>query len=76
MQWVVHHLLEAQNFAEVVQRAANKGGDSDTVGAIAGGLAGICWGYDGIPAKYTSKILLRRELAELGEALLALRENN
>ncbi|TCM97861.1 ADP-ribosyl-[dinitrogen reductase] hydrolase [Paenibacillus sp. BK033] len=75
MEWVVHHLLAAESFGDVVQRAANKGGDSDTIGAIAGGLAGICWGYDGIPSKYTEKILLRQELAELGDALLALRES-
>ncbi|CAM3560757.1 ADP-ribosylglycohydrolase family protein [Paenibacillus lupini] len=74
MQWVVHHLLEADSFEEVVQRAANKGGDSDTIGAIAGGLAGIYWGYDGIPARYAESILLRQELVEIGDRLIALRE--
>jgi ADP-ribosylglycohydrolase len=74
LEWVVHHLLAAETFAEVVQCAANKGGDSDTIGAIAGGLAGIYWGYDGIPSKYTDQILLRQELTELGDALLAIRE--
>lgn len=74
MEWVVHHLLAAESFGDVVQRAANKGGDSDTIGAIAGGLAGIYWGYDGIPSKYAEKILLRQELMELGDALLAVRE--
>ncbi|MCM3631157.1 ADP-ribosylglycohydrolase family protein [Paenibacillus glycanilyticus] len=74
MQWVIHHLLTAESFAEVVQRAANGGGDSDTIGAIAGGLAGLYWGYDGILPKYSDKILLRQELMELGDALLAVRE--
>lgn len=73
MQWVVHHLLEADSFEEVVQRAANKGGDSDTIGAIAGGLAGIYWGYAGIPARYEECILLRKELIEIGDGLVALR---
>lgn len=74
MQWVVHHLLEAETFEEVVQRAANGGGDSDTIGAIAGGLAGIYWGCDGIPSRYADKILLQQNLIELGDALLTLRE--
>lgn len=40
-RWVLHLLLTSDSFEEVVQRAANQGGDSDTIGAIAGGLAGV-----------------------------------
>ncbi|WNR43842.1 ADP-ribosylglycohydrolase family protein [Paenibacillus roseipurpureus] len=38
--WVMPILLTSSDFSEVVQRAANLGGDSDTIGAIAAGLAG------------------------------------
>lgn len=34
-RWVLHILLHAPDFAGVVQQAANLGGDSDTIGAIA-----------------------------------------
>lgn len=50
-QWVLHILLHTSSFEGVVQKAANLGGDSDTIGAIAGGLAGIYYGYEGIPAQ-------------------------
>ena len=39
----------AMSFKEAVCNAVNRGGDADTIGAIAGGLAGAIWGYDDIP---------------------------
>lgn len=39
----------ASSFKEAVCNAVNRGGDADTIGAIAGGLAGAIWGYDDIP---------------------------
>lgn len=35
---------------DCVLKAVNPGDDTDTTGAVAGGLAGLCYGYDGIPA--------------------------
>lgn len=74
-RWVLHILLAAESFADVVQRAANVGGDTDTIAAIAGGLAGVYYGFEGIPPKYAEAILLRGELDELSEKLLAMRRN-
>jgi protein-tyrosine phosphatase len=39
----------AADFASTVERAIRYGNDTDTTAAIAGGLAGIRWGWDGIP---------------------------
>lgn len=61
-RWVLHILLHTSSFEEVVQKAANLGGDSDTIGAIAGGLAGIYYGYEGIPARYANAILIKERL--------------
>lgn len=36
-------------YAETVTRAISYGNDADTTAAVAGGLAGIYWGVDGIP---------------------------
>ncbi|WP_068614686.1 ADP-ribosylglycohydrolase family protein [Paenibacillus tuaregi] len=72
-RWVLHILLHSENFSEVVQKAANLGGDSDTIGAIAGGLAGIYFGYDGIPGKYSEAILIKERLDEVTERLYRLR---
>ena len=34
----------------------NSGDDTDTTGAVAGGLAGLCYGYDSIPAEWIDVI--------------------
>ncbi|MFB5266059.1 ADP-ribosylglycohydrolase family protein [Paenibacillus enshidis] len=72
-RWVLHILLHAQDFAEVVQQAANLGEDSDTIGAIAGGLAGIHYGYEGIPARYAEAILIKERLDRVISQLYVLR---
>ena len=42
----------ADSYAEAIRRAVAYGADSDTTAAIAGGLAGIHRGFDGIPAEW------------------------
>lgn len=75
-RWVLHILLHATDFSDAVQRAANLGGDSDTIGAIAGGLAGIYCGYEGIPDKYTDTILIKDRLERVVSQLYALRASS
>ncbi|MBB3129873.1 ADP-ribosyl-[dinitrogen reductase] hydrolase [Paenibacillus rhizosphaerae] len=75
-RWVLHILLHATDFSDAVQRAANLGGDSDTIGAITGGLAGIYYGYEGIPAKYTDTILIKDQLDRVVSELCALRTSS
>lgn len=41
----------------------NLGEDTDTIGAIAGGLAGIFYGYDAIPSDWL-EVIQRREWIE------------
>lgn len=72
-RWVLHLLLTSDSFEEIVQRAANQGGDSDTIGAIAGGLAGVHFGFEGIPERYAARILIRDRLDRTSANLLALR---
>ncbi|NBC72509.1 ADP-ribosyl-[dinitrogen reductase] hydrolase [Paenibacillus sacheonensis] len=72
-RWVLHILLHASDFSEVVQKAANLGGDSDTIGAIAGGLAGIHCGYQMIPSSYSEAILIKDRLADVSDRLYRLR---
>ena len=56
-------LLNSKNYKECVLRAVNLGEDTDTVGAIAGGMAGAVWGYTDIPEKWI-KTLARRDYIE------------
>ncbi len=56
-------LLTTSSYKECVLRAVNLGDDTDTVGAVAGGLAGALYGYDAIPEAWLGA-LLRREYIE------------
>ena len=47
--WV---LANTDNYKDAVLKAVNLGSDTDTVAAVAGGLAGIIYGIDGIPAEW------------------------
>ncbi|MDH6410402.1 ADP-ribosyl-[dinitrogen reductase] hydrolase [Aurantimicrobium minutum] len=49
----IHHGIEAgEGFEGIVERAVRGGGDTDTVAAIAGSLAGAYLGVSRIPAKW------------------------
>jgi ADP-ribosylglycohydrolase len=42
----------ANDYRQTVERAVNYGNDTDTTACIAGGLAGLHWGMDGIPTDW------------------------
>jgi ADP-ribosylglycohydrolase/protein-tyrosine phosphatase len=45
-------LTESTSYAETIERTIRFGNDTDTTACIAGGLAGIRWGIDGIPVAW------------------------
>jgi ADP-ribosyl-[dinitrogen reductase] hydrolase len=47
----------SDTFVEAVLKACNLGWDSDSVGAVAGALAGARWGYDAIPQEWLAKLV-------------------
>ena len=56
-------LLNTNSYRECVLKAVNLGRDTDTTAAIAGGLAGLYYGYEEIPDEW-KKDIIRRELIE------------
>lgn len=54
-------LWNSSSYEEAVLRAVNLGGDTDTIGAITGGLAGLYYGYGAIPKEWI-KDLKNKEL--------------
>lgn len=61
--------LNNDSYRDTVITAVNLGGDTDTIGALAGGLAGIYYGYEGIPKEWIQKIAKVDEIIKLGERL-------
>lgn len=58
--WCLYHTW---TYKDCVLKAVNLGDDTDTIAAIAGGLAGAMYGYDAIPEEWR-KALLKREYIE------------
>ncbi|CCZ03903.1 putative uncharacterized protein [Eubacterium sp. CAG:603] len=56
-------LLNTSDFKDCVLKAVNLGDDTDTTAAIAGGLAGIYYGYKNIPEHWL-EVIIRREWIE------------
>jgi len=50
-------LLNTGNYKDCVLKAVNLGSDTDTVAAVAGGLAGLKYGYEGIPQDWLGAIV-------------------
>ncbi|MGF1430340.1 ADP-ribosylglycohydrolase family protein [Kitasatospora sp. LaBMicrA B282] len=49
-------LRTTTSFAEALRAAIDLGGDTDTVAAVTGGLAGACYGLDAIPVRWTEPL--------------------
>lgn len=49
-------LANTSSYAECALAAVNLGDDTDTTAAVAGALAGIVYGIEGIPAEWLDKL--------------------
>ena len=71
----VVHTLEAcfwsvmrnDNFKDTVLQAVNLGEDTDTVAALAGGLAGMIYGRDQIPEEWVQALVRKEDIFELAQ---------
>lgn len=60
-------VLTTDSYKECVLKAVNLGDDTDTVAAIAGGLAGALYGYDAIPQEWRDTLVKRGYIEEMCE---------
>lgn len=56
-------ILTTESYSECILKAVNLGSDTDTVAAVAGGLAGVLYGVEGIPEKWYQG-LIRHEVID------------
>jgi ADP-ribosyl-[dinitrogen reductase] hydrolase len=59
--------MESLSLEHAILRAVNLGGDTDTVGACTGALAGAYWGMDAIPARWSRELEGYDRLVQLAE---------
>lgn len=60
-------LLTTSSYTDCVLKAVNLGDDTDTVAAIAGGLAGALYGYDSIPNDWLSQLKKKNYIEKMCE---------
>lgn len=63
LEAAVWGLITTNSFEEALLKIVNLGGDTDSIAAVAGGLAGLYYGYDAIPAEWLA-VIKRREWIE------------
>jgi ADP-ribosylglycohydrolase len=60
-------LMNTSNYKDCVLKAVNLGDDTDTVAAVAGGLAGLFYGVDAIPKDWLNQFARLDYIKELCE---------
>ena len=56
LEAAVWSLVNTDSFADALLKAVNLGDDTDTVGAVCGGLAALYYGYDAIPEDWLAAL--------------------
>lgn len=62
-------LLTTNNYKDAVLKAVNLGGDTDTTGAVTGGLAGLLYGFEAIPSEWIQQLARHKDIETLAEKL-------
>ncbi|MFV0328629.1 MAG: ADP-ribosylglycohydrolase family protein [Dysgonomonas sp.] len=62
-------LFKEDTYEGTVLRAVNLGSDTDTTAAIAGGLAGLLYGFDAIPLKWVDQLARKDDIMDLCDRL-------
>lgn len=63
-------LLRHETYAETVLAAVNLGDDTDTTGAVTGGLAGLYYGEAAIPSDWLSVLARRPDIENLAHRMM------
>ncbi|WP_262914437.1 ADP-ribosylglycohydrolase family protein [Winogradskyella sp. MH6] len=62
-------LLTSNTYEKSVLKAVNLGDDTDTTGAVTGGLAGLLYGYEAIPEKWIDVLARKEDITDLCDKL-------
>lgn len=69
LEAAVWSFFNSKSYKEVVLNAVNLGGDTDTIAAVAGGLAGIYYGFKGVPNLWIQNVIEKEKIADLCDKL-------
>ncbi len=72
LQAGLYHGLTATSAEDAIVDAVMMGGDTDTIAAVTGALAGARFGGDALPDRWLSALAVRAELESLADDLLGI----
>lgn len=70
LECALHCFLTTKSFKDSVLKSVNLGGDTDTIGAINGGLAGLYYGLENIPNKWIIELAKSNKIELLGNSFI------
>ena len=62
-------LLNTDSYETAILQAVNLGEDTDTTAAVTGGLAGLLYGFEGIPENWINQLAKKNEIEDLAVRL-------
>lgn len=62
-------LLKTENYKDATLKAVNLGNDTDTIGAVTGGLAALLYGYESIPNEWMDVLVRKNDIEDLADRL-------
>lgn len=69
LQTALYHALTADSAESTIVSAVNQGGDTDTIGAVAGAVAGARFGSSALPERWLDALAVTDELHDLARDL-------
>jgi ADP-ribosyl-[dinitrogen reductase] hydrolase len=72
LQAAIWCFMNTDSFEDAVVSAVNLGGDTDTIGAVCGALAGAWYGLEQIPSRWQQPLDGRQEIIELATGIYGL----
>ena len=69
LQASMYCFLNTDNYKDATLMAVNLGNDSDTTGAVTGGLAGLYYGFESIPEKWRNEVKRSNDIKNLCDRL-------
>ena len=75
LQTALHDGLNATSAEEAIVTAVNRGGDTDTIGSIAGAVSGARFGASELPGRWLSAINETEKVESLANQLVKMLEN-
>ena len=63
-------LMTTDTYQDAVLKAVNLGLDTDTTGAVTGGLAGLLYSFDDIPSRWVTGLARREDIEDLANRLM------